>query len=607
MLRSRPAVLAAMLAAGLALWAPQSAAARNVIIFVADGLRSHSVTPEVAPALAAVRAEGVDFQNSHSLYPTVTTPNSSAIATGHLLADTGDFGNTIFVGEPFPPPFGSAIAGIEDDDMQKVMNQRYGGNYLGETTLLQAARAKGYATAAIGKHGPTAIQDVTSRDGLGTIEIDDDTGGRDGGHGIPLAPEITAAIKAAGLETLPPDRGLNGGGGAFNMPGVLVANVEQQDWLAAVATKVLLPRFKAQGRPFVLVFWSRDPDGTQHGQGDSLNTLEPGINGPTSKAAIRNASNDLQKLRDALKALGLEADTDIVVTADHGFSTMSRESPGSAAARFTYRDVKPGFLPQGFLDIDLAIGLKLKLHDAGGAEVHPEQGFYPKHGSLLGPDPTHPQIVTAPNGGTSLIYLPGPDAKALAPRVVEFLTGQDYVGAIFVNDALGLVPGALPMSKVGLIGSARTPQPSIVVSFRSFSTGCADPEMCGVEIADSGQQQGQGIHGSFGRQDTHNFMAAIGPDFKVRFVDPAPVSNADWANTLAHILGLQLPSNGQARGRVMAEALKDGGAPPEIRPIVVSSEPAANGFTTVLNAQEAAGETYFDAAGMPGRTLGLKP
>ncbi len=80
--------------------------------------------------------------------------------------------------------------------MQKAMNERYGGNYLGETTLLQAARAKGFATAAIGKHGPTAIQDVTSRDGLGAIEIDDDTGGRDGGHGIPLAPEITAAIKA---------------------------------------------------------------------------------------------------------------------------------------------------------------------------------------------------------------------------------------------------------------------------------------------------------------------------------------------------------------------------------------------------------------------------
>jgi arylsulfatase A-like enzyme len=583
------------------------AAPRNVIIFVADGLRSHSVTPETAPALAAVRAEGVDFQNSHSLYPTVTTPNSSAIATGHLLGDTGDFGNTIFVGKPFPAPYGTAIAGIEDDDMQAVMNGRYAGNYLGETTLLEAARAKGYATVAMGKHGPTGLQDVTSRDGKGTIEIDDDTGGRDGGHGIPLAPEITAAIKAAGLETLPPDRGLNGGGGAFNMPGVLVANVEQQNWLAAVATKVLLPRLKAEGRPFVLVFWSRDPDGTQHGQGDSLNTLEPGINGPTSRAAIRNASNDLQALRDAVKALGLEDNTDIVTTADHGFSTMSREAPASPASKFRYSDVKPGFLPQGFLDIDMSIGLKLKLSDATGAEIHPEKGFYPKHGSLLGADPAHPQVVIAPNGGTDLLYLPGPDARALAPKVVAFLTRQDYVGAIFVNDALGSIPGALPMSKVGLIGSARTPQPSIVVSFKSWSTGCADPEMCGVEIADSGQQQGQGIHGSFGRQDTHNFMAAIGPDFKKGFVDPAPVSNADWANTLAHLLGLELSNNGKLRGRVMAEALTQGAPTPQVKALTVRSEPAANGFTTVLNTQETGGVTYFDAAGMPGRTLGLKP
>ena len=59
-----------------------------------------------------------------------------------------------------------------------------------------------------------------------------------------------------------------------------------------------------------------------------------------------------------------------------------------------------------------------------------------------------------------------------------------------------------------------------------------------------------------------------------------------WANTLAHILGLELSNNGQLRGRVMTEALADGGAPPESREIIVRSEPADNGFITVLNAQE---------------------
>ncbi len=56
---------------------------------------------------------------------------------------------------------------------------------------------------------------------------------------------------------------------------------------------MLLPRFKESGKPFVLVFWSRDPDGTQHNQGDSLGKVTPGINGPTSLAAIRNVDANL--------------------------------------------------------------------------------------------------------------------------------------------------------------------------------------------------------------------------------------------------------------------------------------------------------------------------
>ena len=62
--------------------------------------------------------------------------------------------------------------------------------------------------------------------------------------------------------------------------------------------------FKERGKPFVLVFWSRDPDGTQHNQGDSLDALVPGINGPTSLAAIRNADDDLARLRAALQRAG---------------------------------------------------------------------------------------------------------------------------------------------------------------------------------------------------------------------------------------------------------------------------------------------------------------
>lgn len=578
----------------------------NVIIFVADGLRSKIVTPQTAPELARVRSEGVDFANSHSIYPTVTTANASAIATGHFLGDTGNFGNTIFVGEALPPPAGTPFAAVEDNPTQALLNERFAGNYLGETTLLSAARAKGYATAVIGKLGPVGVEALTAHDGKSTIVIDDATGGPPE-DAIPLDPAVTAAIKAAGLDTRAPDRGLNGWGGAYNMPGVRVPNKDQQDWFLGVATKVLLPRFKAEGKPFVMIFWSRDPDGTQHDQGDSLNQLEPGINGPTSMAAIANASHDLGELRATLEKLGLSDTTDIVTTADHGFGTMSRQVPGSASTKYRYPDVVPGFAPQGFLAIDLSEALGLPLWDAAGLEVNPAKGFYPKRGARLGKDPNRPELAIAPNGGTNLIYLPGADAKALAAKVVEFLTRQEYVASIFVRDDLGPIPGALPLSRINMVGSARTPTPAIAVSFRSTTTGCAEPELCAVEIADSGQQHGQGIHGSFGRHDTHNFMAAVGPDFKKGFVDPTPVSNADWARTLARILDLDLGGRGKLTGRVMREALVSDGAPVASEAWTVRSEPAANGFVTVLNGQTAEGVNYFDAAGSPGRTVGLKP
>ena len=71
---------------------------RNLILFVPDGLRGRIVTPQTAPAMAEVRDKGVNFRNSHSLFPTFTTANASAMATGHYLGDTGDFSNTIYTG-----------------------------------------------------------------------------------------------------------------------------------------------------------------------------------------------------------------------------------------------------------------------------------------------------------------------------------------------------------------------------------------------------------------------------------------------------------------------------------------------------------------------------
>jgi len=540
---------------------------RNIIIFVADGLRYGSVVANNMPNMFKLKSEGVDFTNSHSLFPTITTVNASAIATGHYIGDTGNFGNTLFTGMPMQSGSGSTLAGLENNAVLAEMNQKFGGNYLNEDTIIARARAQGFNTAVIGKLGPTRILDSTAApDGSQTLILDDTTG-HEGGIGLP---EWFAAGMKAGLL----------GGGA---PAAQVPNIPQQVWLMNATTRIVLPHFAQTGKPFALLFWSRDPDMSQHNTRDSLGETEPGINGPSGKAGTRDADTMLGELRAALKRQGLDKNTDIFVTADHGFLTISHDSKTSLSAR-------DGQIAAGFLASDLAEALKLpQLNNA-----------------TLGSDPQAPEVVVAGNGCADLIYLPKNNAAQLAGSIVKFLATQDYVGAIFVNDRLGKFPGALSMSDLNLMGSAKTPAPSIYVSFRSVAGGCPNKLQCAVGFHDTGLATGQGSHGSLSRAETRNFMAAIGPDFKSRFADPAPVSNADIAPTLAQVAGITLPAKGNLKGRVISEALTGGGKVTAVKR-TIQSAPAENGARTILNFQQVGEQRYFDAAGFAGKAVGLVP
>ena len=376
-------------------------------------------------------------------------PNASAMSTGHYLGDTGVFSNTIYTGYQVKKSAGSFTPFIESDAVLGELDEKFGGDFVGEGTLLAAARSAGLSTAAIGKLGPTLMFDHTAREGESTLIFDDSTGGTDG---IPVPADVLEQFKKAGLPTAAPPRGTNGDPGKATTPGTLVPNTLQQAWFQAVATQVVLPRFKQREKPFLLRFWSRDPDGSQHFQGDSLDQLTPGINGPTSRAAARNADNNLAGLLAALKALGLDGNTDVIVSADHGFTTISKASDTSPAAKVIYSDVKPGALPPGFLALDLSRALGLGLFDPDADYAAVAAGAHSKRGNgvLAVPGGTVPrkadgspdaQIIIAANGGSDLVYLPGANARELAPKVVEALLQQDYVSGIFVDDLLGAIPG----------------------------------------------------------------------------------------------------------------------------------------------------------------------
>ena len=629
--------------------------ARNVILFVADGLRQGSVNHEDAPAMSFVREHGVFFANSHSLYPTLTTPNASAIATGHYLGDTGDFGNTIYTGYPMSISGETAVPFVENDRVLGSLDEHFGGNYLHEETLISYAAKHGYQTAAIGKLGPVLIQDAPEANPSNghfavpnTVIIDDSTG-KNGG--LPLDPRIAEALREAGLPTVSPDRSNgappqsekdNGFPGNNSAAGTRAANTVQQQYFVEALTKAVLPLFRKDDKPFLVVFWSRDPDGTQHNEGDSLNMLSPGINGPTSKAAVHNADAALQQLVSFIAGTpGLAEDTDIFITSDHGFSTISKheiDATGNAftqsyAASQTYRnasgrqEVNNGFLPPGFLAIDLAHHLNLPLFDpdtiitVDGSErykpIDPtigqttsEKSQRPIGGSgLIGgtgaiSTPSDAKLIVAVNGGSDLIYL-NDRTPALVQDLVDFLGSQDYVSGLFVDPSLGQIKGALSLADLNLEGLSVLPTPAIIVNFRSFSQNAADPLQSAVTVCDTGLQEGQGMHGSFSRADTLNNMAAIGPDFKKTYLDVDPVSNADIAVTLAHVLNLELPKNGHLVGRRIDEALVEGTSDTPVERGVKESEPNSAGRKTCLYYQKVGATWYFDSAGFPGRTVEL--
>jgi hypothetical protein len=125
------------------------------------------------------------------------------------------------------------------------------------------------------------------------------------------------------------------------------------------------------------------------------------INAPKAQRLRPSTSrvDNLGRLRQALDDLGLAATTNIVITADHGFATVSKESASSPAAKASYPDVVPGFLPRGFLAIDIAKALDLPLFDPDNHNARVGETAAPRAGNgAIGNDAEKPEAIIAANG-----------------------------------------------------------------------------------------------------------------------------------------------------------------------------------------------------------------
>jgi len=427
----------------------------RAVLMIWDGLRPDMVTPERTPNLYRLAAEGVRFARSHAVFPTVTRVNSASISTGTLPAAHGIPGNTFYaraINET------RALNTGNWDDIRALQAHR-NGQLLARPTLAELIATHGGRTAVVSTGSPgSALIQHPDVEACGDLLCN---------------PAIWYGTERATLEAkLGP------------MPEKSLPNTAQNAWFTRLITDHVLPEV----RPTLLTFWHTDPDHTQHARG---------IDHPDTLRAIGDADANLGALLVALERLDLRASTNLFITSDHGFCTIS-----------------------GHLDVAAALieaGLKQSTHSAD-------------------------VIVT----GTA-IYLRenGPEAVARVTTAIQRLEGM---GLTF-SGARGapVAPGTLPIAAVGVDGALA---PDIL-----FSPDWNDaPNAHGVPgSAWSPPGAATATHGSIAPWDVHNTMIAAGPDFKRGLVSETAAGNPDIAPTLAHLLGLSaLP---RFDGRVLHEAL----------------------------------------------------
>jgi predicted AlkP superfamily pyrophosphatase or phosphodiesterase len=263
-------------------------APRLVVVFVVDGLRPDAITADDTPTLFRLRAEGVEFTDSHAVFPTVTRVNAATLATGAQPGTHGIVGNQMYV---------------PDIELRRAFDT---GNYaylrrLDEVsgrrlvlvpTLAERLQARGLRLAGVssGSTGSGFLLNPRAPDGIGVLV----NGYFDPGRTAAYPDGVSQAILA---KFGPPPA--KAGGDRYDAP---VA------WTERVLREYVLPEL----RPTVVLNWLTEPDHTQH---------VAGVGSPSAREALRNDDREIAGVLAALDGLGLAGATDVLVVSDHGFTT----------------------------------------------------------------------------------------------------------------------------------------------------------------------------------------------------------------------------------------------------------------------------------------------
>ena len=432
-----------------------------VLITVFDGLQPAQVTPALMPNLARFASEGVTFANHHPVFPSVTRINAASMVTGRYPGAHGLAANTLVVREmdPYTP-----FSALED-------------------TLTRLQERTGRVLLA-----PT-LADLLALHGMEYVAIGTGTTGNAFVHNPNAA--------TSGGATIHPE---------FTLPRDLYAELQDRfgDWppdaMPAVdrlarAVDVMTDYILPGRRPAVAFVWFSEPDHAQHAHG---------VGSPESVHAVGAADEQFGRLLAWLESSGRAADFDVLVTSDHGYSTIG-----------------------GVVD------LQAELDAAGFPAANMPGG-----------------VAVAPNGGSALFYVHDRDPDT-ADALAAWLMAQPWCGAMLASEAVGGIAGTLPAA---LLGNDGERAPDLAVSL-AWDAAANDAGYAGTAYA-TGGAPGLGQHGSMSRTEMRNILFARGPGFASGLRVDSPSGSADVAPTVLRLLGLDpgVPMD----GRPLTEALAAG-------------------------------------------------
>jgi arylsulfatase A-like enzyme len=261
---------------------------RFVIVFVVDGLRPDAITRELTPTLFRLRAEGVDFTNSHSVFPTVTRVNAAAIGTGMQPSATGILGNQMFAAAV------DSRRALDTGNHRRLLelDRATGGRLVLTETLGERLQARGLRLASVssGSTGSALLTNSRAPHGVGVLI----NGAFEPGKQVAWPADVNDTILAK--------FGAAPARGAFPRYDAVVT------WTQQVLREYVLPELT----PDVVINWLTEPDHSQH---------YLGVGSPSSLEALASDDREIARVMTTLDELGLTPTTDVLVVSDHGFTT----------------------------------------------------------------------------------------------------------------------------------------------------------------------------------------------------------------------------------------------------------------------------------------------